>query len=204
MGCFSFHETKNIVSGEGGAFVTNNEKIARRAQILCEKGTNRQAFLKGQVDKYTWVDIGSSYHPGELVAALLRAQLETAEVVTRARIAYWSQYYAAFEPLEMRGAARRPIVPKHCVHNGHLFYLLLPNTRARDRLIQKLQDDNIVAPFHYVALHNSPAGRAHGRTCGQLDRTEDLSGRLIRVPLFSDMGKAIERVIDRVVHHLGH
>ena len=203
IGCFSFHETKNIVSGEGGAFVTNDENIARRAQILCEKGTNRRAFLNGEVDKYTWIDVGSSYNPSELVAAFLRAQLETAEAVTCARIALWNRYYAAFELLDARGIVRRPIVPEHCMHNGHLFYLLLSDLAARDRLIGMLREDNIVAPFHYVPLHSSPAGRIHGRTSGRLARTEDLAGRLVRLPLFSDMGDAIERVIDRASHHIG-
>ena len=202
IGCFSFHETKNVVSGEGGALVTNDEKIAARVSIFCEKGTNRQEYLNGLIDKYTWVDLGSSYHPGELIAAFLRAQLEAAQTINASRLAYWNSYFTAFGSLEAQGILYRPVVPAHCTHNGHLFYLLLRDAQTRDRLLQALRSDGIDAPFHYVPLHSSPAGRAFGRCSGTFDRTDDLAARLIRLPLYSNMGNAIDRVIDRVFQHL--
>lgn len=198
-GCLSFHATKNVVSGEGGALITNRPDLAERAEILREKGTNRSQFLLGLIDKYTWVDVGSSYLPSELVAAFLLAQLQHAEGITLERRALWDVYHAAFADIEARDdGTRRPVVPQHCTHNGHLYYLLLPSRASRDALIAALREKGIGAPFHYVPLHSSPAGRKFGRTDGPLPLTDDLSGRLIRLPLWSGIGAAQARVIDRV------
>lgn len=199
VACFSFHESKNIVSGEGGALVTDRADLAERAEIIRDKGTNRTRFHLGLVDKYTWIDLGSSYVPSELVAAFLRAQLEDAEAITADRLATWGRYHAAFADLEARDVGvRRPIVPAHCRHNGHLYYLLLPDRGRRNALIAAMRDVGIGAPFHYVALHSSEAGRRFGRTSGPLARTDDLSERLIRLPMWAGMGAESERVIAAV------
>jgi dTDP-4-amino-4,6-dideoxygalactose transaminase len=202
IGCLSFHASKNVVSGEGGALVTGRADLAERAEIIREKGTNRSRFLLGLVDKYTWVDVGSSYLPSELVAAFLFAQLEVAAAITAERRASWDVYHAAFADLEARDIGMRcPIVPAHCEHNGHLYYLLLPDRASRDSLIAALHGRGIGAPFHYIPLHSSDAGRRFGRTVGTLAVTDDLSGRLIRLPLWSGMRSERERVID-CVHEL--
>jgi dTDP-4-amino-4,6-dideoxygalactose transaminase len=202
--CISFHATKNVVSGEGGAFVTGRADLAERAEIIREKGTDRSRFLLGQVDRYGWVDVGSSYLPSELVAAFLRAQLEDAVTITAERRATWDIYHAAFADIEARDiGVRRPIVPAHCVHNGHLYYLLLPDRRSRDSLIASLRAKGIEAPFHYIPLHSSKAGRRFGRSAGCLRITDDLSERLIRLPLWSGLQSEQERVIDCVQELVG-
>jgi len=200
--CFSFHASKNLVSGEGGALVTGRADLAARANIIREKGTNRSQFLLGLVDKYTWIEVGSSYLPSELVAAFLCAQLEDAATITAERRATWEIYHAAFAELEARDiGVRRPIVPAHCEHNGHLYYLLLPDRRSRDSLIVALRGRGIEAPFHYVPLHSSDAGRRFGRAAGTLTLTDDLSDRLIRLPLWSCMQDERNRVV-ACVHEL--
>jgi dTDP-4-amino-4,6-dideoxygalactose transaminase len=199
VGCFSFHASKNVVSGEGGALVTGRPDLAKRAEVIQEKGTNRAHFLLGLVDKYTWVDIGSSYLPSELVAAFLYAQLGDAEAITAERRQIWSRYHAAFADLEANDIGlRRPIVPAHCEHNGHLYYLLLPDRERRDALIADLHTQGIVAPFHYIPLHSSDAGKRFGRAVGMLSCTNSISDRLIRLPLWSGMRKECERVISCV------
>ena len=199
MACFSFHASKNIISGEGGALVTGRSDLAERAEVIREKGTNRARFMLGLVDKYTWTDLGSSYIPSELVAAFLRAQLDEAETITADRRAIWQRYHAAFADLEARDVGvRRPIVPPHCEHNGHLYYLLLPNRARRDAMIAALRSRGIGAPFHYVPLHSSEGGLRFGRVCGTLDLTDSLSERLIRLPMWSGMRDETERVIDAV------
>jgi dTDP-4-amino-4,6-dideoxygalactose transaminase len=199
LACFSFHASKNIVSGEGGALVTNQTELAERAEVIREKGTNRAKFMLGLVDKYTWVDIGSSYVPSELVAAFLNAQLLEADEITAERRAIWDQYHRAFADLEARDlGVRRPIVPDYCVHNGHLYYLIMPDQRTRDALIPSLRNRGITAPFHYVPLHSSPAGRRFGRLASSLKETDAMSGRLIRLPLWSGMTTEIERIIAAV------
>jgi len=199
MACFSFHASKNIISGEGGALVTDHGDLAERADVIREKGTNRSRFMLGLVDKYTWTDLGSSYIPSELVAAFLRAQLDDAEAITADRRAIWYLYHAAFADLESRDVgARRPIVPPHCEHNGHLYYLLLPDRAGRDAMIAALRSRGIGAPFHYVPLHSSEGGLRLGRACGTLDLTDSLSERLIRLPMWSGMRDETERVIDAV------
>ena len=195
FGAFSFHETKNLISGEGGALLVNDARFAERAEIIREKGTNRSQFFRGQVDKYTWVDIGSSYLPGEIVAAFLLAQMEDAVRITALRVSIWNEYHEAFCALEQQNRLRRPIVPAECKHNANLYYLLLPDQQTRTRFIAALKQADIHCVSHYVPLHSSPAGRKHARAHGALDVTEDVSRRLVRLPLWlPDMRQ--QRVIE--------
>ncbi len=196
LGTLSFHETKNVISGEGGALLVRDEALVERAEILLEKGTNRSAFLRGDVDKYTWVDLGSSFGASEVTAAFLWAQLERAEDITRRRVEVWESYHRAFADLEAAGAVRRPVVPGECRHEGHLYYLLAPSREWRDRMIDRLRQNGVQAVFHYVPLHSAPAGRRHGRAAGGLEVTVEMSGRLLRLPLWVDMqAEHVERVV---------
>jgi len=183
----SFHETKNLVSGEGGALLVNHEPWIERAEIIHEKGTDRRKFFRGQVDKYSWVDIGSSYPMSEISAAFLWAQLEQADAITAKRMAIWDAYHAAFAPLEEAAALRRPVVPAECAHNAHLYYVLVPEAADRGAFIAALEARDINAVFHYVPLHSAPAGIRYGRAHGALTVTDDLSARLVRLPLWSGM-----------------
>jgi dTDP-4-amino-4,6-dideoxygalactose transaminase len=183
----SFHETKNLISGEGGALLINNPRFDERAEIIREKGTNRSQFFRGQVDKYTWVDIGSSYLPGEIVAAFLWAQMEDVEAITQRRLAIWNEYHHRFADAERAGKLRRPVVPDHCVHNAHMYYVLLPDLAARTSVIEKLKALGVQSVFHYVPLHSAPAGRKYGRTHGELKVTDDIADRLLRLPLWVGM-----------------
>ena len=204
VACFSFHATKNIVSGEGGALVTDRAELAERAEIVREKGTNRARFLLGQIDKYTWTDVGSSYIPSELVAAFLRAQLDDAETITKERQAAWQRYHTAFADLEARDVGvRRPVVPAHCEHNGHLYYLLLADRERRDAVMAALQARGVSAPFHYIPLHSSEAGRRFGRAAGALPVTDSVGDRLIRLPMWSGIEQEIDCVIAAVYDVLG-
>ncbi|MGH8746829.1 MAG: dTDP-4-amino-4,6-dideoxygalactose transaminase, partial [Burkholderiales bacterium] len=153
LGTLSFHETKNVISGEGGALLVNDERFVERAQIVREKGTNRASFFRGEVDKYTWVDIGSSYLPGEIIAAFLWAQLEEADSITARRIELWNRYHTRLEPCEKAGRIRRPVIPPGCRHNAHMYYVLLPSLERRTRLIARLRERGIGTVFHYVPLH---------------------------------------------------
>ena len=198
LGAISFHETKNVISGEGGALVINDDRFSGRAEIIREKGTNRSSFFRGEVEKYTWVDIGSSYLPSDIVAAFLFAQLEHADRLLVERRNLWERYHVGLEPLERRGLCRRPIVPADCEHNAHLYYLLLPDPAARSALIAKLKSTGIEAPFHYVPLHDAPAGTRFARTSGILRHTEDVARRLVRLPLWYGMTEEPNRVIDAV------
>jgi dTDP-4-amino-4,6-dideoxygalactose transaminase len=198
LGCFSFHASKNIVAGEGGALTINHSAFAERAYIIAEKGTNRRQFFAGLVDKYSWVDVGSSYGPSELTAAFLLAQLEAAQGIIAARLAVWHRYHESFAELEAREALRRPVVPAECGHNGHIYYLIMPSNELRDAMIAQLAYVGVKAPFHYVPLHSAPAGKRYGRTSGSLPVTEDLSARLLRLPLFWDIDGLADEVIDRV------
>ena len=184
MAALSFHETKNIISGEGGALLVNDARFVERAEIIREKGTNRSQFFRGQVDKYTWVDIGSSYLPGEILAAFLWAQMEEADVITRRRLELWASYHHWFAATERAGRVRRPIVPPDCRHNAHMYYLLLPDAASRTAFIACLQTVDIHCVFHYVPLHTSPMGRRVGRSAGSMQHTEALSERLVRLPLW--------------------
>lgn len=193
MGAYSFHETKNIISGEGGALLVNDARFIERAEIIREKGTNRSQFFHGRVDKYTWVDIGSSFLPGELVGAFLWAQMEDAEAITEKRLAIWRQYHDTLSPLESSGYIRRPIVPDGCRHNAHMYYLLLESLEKRTQVISGLKEQGVNAVFHYVPLHNSPFGQGVSRTSGSLVNTECLSERLLRLPLFVDLDDMQQR-----------
>lgn len=184
LGTLSFHETKNLISGEGGALLINDERFIERAEIIREKGTNRSRFFRGEVDKYTWVDIGSSYLPGEIISAFLWAQLQHAEEITNERLNIWHQYHHELEGFEDRGWLRRQIVPAHTQHNAHMYYILLNSLDERTQVIDRLKKKNINSVFHYVPLHSSPAGLKFGRTHGPLAVTEDLSDRLLRLPLW--------------------
>jgi dTDP-4-amino-4,6-dideoxygalactose transaminase len=189
-GAISFHETKNVISGEGGALVVRDPAQSLRAEIIWEKGTNRVQFARGEIDKYTWVDIGSSFLPSDIVAAILLTQLEQSDAITSRRLKTWQRYHDAFASLESAGLFRRPIVPEYAEHNGHLYYLIVPDRTARDRLLTHLRARGVMAVFHYVPLHSAPAGRRYGRTNGTLRVTEDLSARLVRLPMHLDMSTA--------------
>ena len=195
LGTLSFHETKNIISGEGGALLINDPALAERAEIIREKGTNRSQFFRGQVDKYTWVDIGSSYLPGEIIAAFLWAQMEEADAITARCLALWERYHAAFEPLERTGRVRRPVIPDGCGHNAHLYYLLLRDLAERTAFIQAMKAEYIHCVFHYVPLHSAPAGQRVGRAVDGLPVTTDLADRLVRLPLWLGLEETQERVI---------
>lgn len=200
LGAFSFHETKNIISGEGGAILVNDESFKLRAEVIREKGTNRSQFFRGEVDKYTWQDIGSSYLPGELVAAFLWAQLESAKEITEQRITSWEIYNKMLEPLEKNEILRRPIVPKHCDHNAHLYYVLLPEKINRQQVLQHLKSEGIGAVFHYIPLHSSPAGKKYARQNGDLSVTESLSERIIRLPLWAGITEEQQNEVCTVLH----
>ncbi len=198
LAAFSFHETKNIISGEGGALLINDSQFIERAEIIREKGTDRSRFLRGEVDKYTWQDIGSSFLLGEITAAFLWAQMEEAESLTQRRLDIWNIYQAAFADLEAEHLIRRPIVPKDCQHNAHMYYLLLPNQEQRIRFKQELQDNGINAVSHYVPLHSSPGGIKFGRAHGQMEVTDTLADCLIRLPLWVGLESHIGSIVDKV------
>lgn len=180
----SFHETKNLMSGEGGALVVNDPRWAERAEIMWEKGTNRAAFARGEVARYTWVDVGSSFLPSELTAAFLLAQLEAGEGLTARRLSAWHWYHSALAELEAAGHLIRPHVPAECDHNAHIYYVLVRDAALRDAALVRLREHGVTAVMHYVPLHSAPAGRRFGRTYGPLPVTDDLSSRLIRLPLY--------------------
>jgi dTDP-4-amino-4,6-dideoxygalactose transaminase len=195
----SFHETKNIISGEGGALLVNSPHLIERAEIIREKGTNRSQFFRGLVDKYTWVDIGSSYLPSELIAAFLWAQMEEANVITRRRLDIWEAYHQSFASLEEQGKVRRPIIPKNCMHNAHMYYLLLPDLDQRTTFIESLKMQGIGAVFHYIPLHDSPMGKKYGRTSGELKNTQELSERLVRLPLWLGVEEDLAGIIQKII-----
>jgi dTDP-4-amino-4,6-dideoxygalactose transaminase len=195
LGSFSFHETKNIMSGEGGSLLMRDDELVVRAEIIREKGTDRGRFFRGEVDKYTWQDIGSSFLPSEITAALLWAQFEEAERITAGRIANWQFYHEMLDPLEQQGLLRRPIVPADCQHNGHLYYILLPLGTDRQQVLDGLARSGIGAVFHYVPLHSSPAGMRFGRAHGDLSLTTSLSQRLIRLPMWFGLNQAQQRLV---------
>jgi dTDP-4-amino-4,6-dideoxygalactose transaminase len=204
LAALSFHETKNVLCGEGGALLVNDPELIERAEIIQEKGTNRLRYFRGQVDKYSWVDIGSSYAPSEINAAFLWAQLEDADAITQRRLEVWEAYHAAFADLEASGRVRRPIIPPEARHNAHLYYLLLPSLEDRTLFISELAGQGIHSVFHYVPLHTSEAGRRYGRTAGTLEITERVGDRLVRLPLWPDLGPTeLEDVIDTVRTTLG-
>ncbi|MDI1254206.1 dTDP-4-amino-4,6-dideoxygalactose transaminase [Thermomonas sp.] len=195
LGCLSFHETKNIISGEGGALLCRDAHYAERAEVIREKGTNRSKFFRGQVDKYTWVDIGSSYLPSELIAAFLAAQMDAGTQITQRRLALWDRYHEWATGHEAAGRLRRPIVPADCTHNGHMYYLLLPSLEKRTAFIQHMNDSGVGTVFHYIPLHSSPAGLRFGRASGELPVTDDLSARLVRMPLWMGLEEHMDEVL---------
>lgn len=199
LGALSFHETKNVISGEGGALLVNDARFIERAEIVREKGTNRTSFFRREVEKYTWVDIGSSYLPGEIIAAFLWAQLEEAQSITARRIELWNRYHARLEACERAGRIRRPIIPGSCSHNAHMYYVLLPGPEQRTRLIERLRARGISAVFHYVPLHSSPAGRRFGRAAGPMPNTDRLSSCLLRLPLWLGMDAEVPEAVAREI-----
>lgn len=190
LGALSFHETKNVISGEGGALLVNDAALAQRAEIIREKGTDRSRFFRGEVDKYTWQEVGSSFLPGELIAAFLWAQLEEAQAITAARLQAWDRYHAALAPLERQGVLRRPIVPPDCEHNAHMYYVLLAPGIDRSAVLSALKEGGVHAVFHYVPLHSSPAGQRYGRVHGTMAVTDTLAERLVRLPLWVGLDAA--------------
>jgi dTDP-4-amino-4,6-dideoxygalactose transaminase len=199
LGAFSFHETKNIISGEGGSLLVSDPGLAPRAEIMREKGTDRGRFFRGEVDKYTWQDVGSSFLPGESTAAFLWAQLEAAQQITDARLASWLRYHEMLAPLEQQGLLRRPTVPVDCQHNGHLYYVVLAPEIERQKILDALKQNKIGAVFHYVPLHSSPAGMRFGRAHGDLSLTTSLAQRLIRLPMWMGLSEAQQQRVCEVL-----
>jgi dTDP-4-amino-4,6-dideoxygalactose transaminase len=197
LGAYSFHETKNLTSGEGGALIVGDQGFVERAEIIREKGTDRSRFFRGEVDKYTWQDVGSSYLAGELVAAFLWAQMEEAERITAERLAIWNRYHEFIAPLEAQGYLRRPVVPGECRHNGHMYYVLLAPGIDRARVLEEMNRAGINAIFHYVPLHSSPAGQRFGLAHGDLPITDTAAAQLLRLPFWIGLTQADQiRVAD--------
>ena len=184
FGCYSFHETKNYSMGEGGAIVINNPEYNEQAEILREKGTNRAKFFRGQVDKYTWIDYGSSYLPSDLNAAYLWAQLEKADEINQDRLNSWNYYYSNLKELEDKGLIELPVVPKECEHNAHMFYIKLKNLEERTKFIKYMKDNGVLTVFHYIPLHSAPAGEKFGRFDSKDEFTTNESERLVRLPMY--------------------
>ncbi len=204
LGCYSFHETKNYSMGEGGAVLVNNPNMLERSEIVREKGTNRSRFLRGQVDKYTWVDMGSSYLPSDINAAFLSAQLEKAEEINEDRLASWGRYYEGFASLEAAGFVERPIIPAECSHNAHMFYLKVRDIEQRTDLISYLKDNGVAAVFHYVPLHSSEAGLKFGRFSGEDKYTTKESERLLRLPMYYGLTEnETDYVVEKVKSFFG-
>lgn len=187
LGCYSFHETKNFSSGEGGALLINQDKYKERAEYLHEKGTNRSRFFRGEVDKYTWVDSGSSFLPSEIIAAFLYAQLEQATTIQNKRMAIWNRYDASLRPIETTYGFSTPTIPNNCEHNAHMYYLIAKSEQQRNDLIQYLREQSVYAPFHFQPLHSSPYGKKFHQSGKELPFTDSLSSRLIRLPLYYDI-----------------
>ncbi len=202
LGTVSFHETKNIISGEGGALLINDAALSARAEVIREKGTNRSQFFRGQVDKYTWVDIGSSYLPGEMVAAFLWGQMQEAEQITAQRLTLWQRYHSAFEALECVNRIRRPGIPDGCQHNAHLYYLLLRDLEDRTAFISAMERAGVQCVFHYVPLHSAPMGKIRGRTKGKLSVTDKLADQLVRLPMWLGLEDQQDLVIKAATEFL--
>uniref|UniRef100_UPI00404882FB dTDP-4-amino-4,6-dideoxygalactose transaminase n=1 Tax=Polynucleobacter sp. TaxID=2029855 RepID=UPI00404882FB len=197
LGAYSFHETKNVISGEGGAILVNDKELCLKAEIVREKGTDRSKFLRGQVDKYTWQEIGSSFLPGEIIAAFLWAQLEEAAAITKKRLLIWNQYHALLEPLEKKGLLKRPHIPSECKHNAHLYYILFDKDINREEIIRKMSELKIFMMSHYVPLHLSNAGKRYGRMAGHLGQTEYVGNSLVRLPLWIGLkSEEQERIVE--------
>ena len=199
FGCYSFHETKNYSMGEGGAIVFNNDEYKEKAEIIREKGTNRSKFFRGQIDKYTWVDYGSSYLPGDINAAYLWAQLEIADEINDNRLSTWNFYNDNLKELEEKGKIERPVIPEGCVHNAHMYYIKAKDLDERTELIKFLKQNDIQAVFHYIPLHTAPAGKKFGVFHGEDVNTTRESERLVRLPLYYNIKREdVQKVIDTV------
>ena len=199
LGTLSFHETKNIISGEGGALLVNNQDLIARAEVIREKGTDRSKFYRGEVDKYTWQDIGSSFLPGELISAFLMAQLEEADNILRMRLKSYKYYHQSLKLLELQKKIRRPIVPETCHHNAHMYYVLLSSLDERKKILNIFKNNNILSVFHYLPLHLSPAGKKYGRVHGALPVTDLQHERLIRLPLWTAMPKESQNIVVNIL-----
>lgn len=199
LGCYSFHETKNISCGEGGALLVNNQNLVELAEIIREKGTDRSRFFRGQVDKYTWVDLGSSYLPSDLLAAYLYPQLKNMDEINKKRIYLWNRYYSELSVLENHGVML-PFCPKYCEHNAHMFYLRFPSFELRTKFIAYMRDNGISCCFHYIPLHSSPAGEKYGRFVGSLDVTQRVASTLVRLPMYYNLDEQKHSfIIDKVL-----
>jgi dTDP-4-amino-4,6-dideoxygalactose transaminase len=204
MGAFSFHETKNFICGEGGALLTNNLAFRDRAEIIREKGTNRSQFFRGQVDKYTWMEIGSSYVPSDILSAFLFAQFEKMELITEKRRTIYELYTSLLQPLADHGLLQMPTIPQYCETNYHMFYVLLEDIDTRTRLIEHLRKDGILAVFHYVPLHSSPVGQKMGYRKEMLPITENLSERLLRLPMYYELAdNDVRNVVSSITRYFG-
>lgn len=199
IGSYSFHETKNIVCGEGGAILINDERFSEKAEIIREKGTDRSKFFRGETDKYTWVDIGSSFLPSEILSAFLYAQFEKIDCINEKRSRIWNYYYGRLARLEEKGLIIRPVIPKDCTHNSHIFYILLNNLKTRNNLMHHLKKSGILAVFHFLPLHLSPMGLKMGYKPGDFPVTEHTSDCILRLPLYYDLGK---KDLDRIIKEI--
>jgi dTDP-4-amino-4,6-dideoxygalactose transaminase len=204
IGAYSFHETKNVISGEGGALIVNDPNLALRAEIIREKGTDRSRFFREEVDKYTWQEVGSSFLPGELIAAFLWAQLQEGDQITNERMAIWQRYHDLLEPLEVNGVLRRPIIPEECKHNAHMYHVLLTPELDRHNVLDELKKNGINAVFHYIPLHSSPGGMRFGRSHGGLEVTNRQSERIIRLPLWFGLTEEKQVRIVEVLSSVAH
>jgi dTDP-4-amino-4,6-dideoxygalactose transaminase len=197
LGCYSFHETKNISCGEGGCLIINKENYIEHAEIIREKGTNRSKFFRGQVDKYTWTDLGSSYLPSDMLAAYLYLQLQNMESINENRLKIWDNYHKNFEEFEKKGIVKRPFIPANCKHNAHLYYLRFNSLDIRAKFIEFMDSKGIMCIFHYIPLHSSPAGKKYSKVIGSMKNTDYVSDTLARLPLFYGMGADVQsKVID--------
>jgi len=198
LSCFSFHETKNIISGEGGSLIINDESLTTRAEIIREKGTNRSSFSRGEVEKYTWVDQGSSYLPGEIISAFLWSQLKHADLIIDRRLKIWNVYHNALEDLQKSGLIRRPRVPDNCQHNAHMYYIILNSSKERDQFIKFMNRNDIMCVFHYIPLHSSPYGLKVGRFQGELKITDSISSCIVRLPFWIGIEEYQTYIIEKI------
>lgn len=199
MGCYSFHETKNYAMGEGGALIVKDKELFKRAEIIREKGTDRSQFIRGEVDKYTWNDIGSSFLPSDVLAAMLMGQMDRFDEIMDKRMSVWNRYHEAFKELEDNGKLIRPFIPEYSTHNAHMYYIIVPTKEKRDDMIIKLRECGVQSVFHYIPLHTAPMGQKFGYKEGDLPITEEYAGRLLRLPMYADLtDEEVNKVIDSV------
>jgi dTDP-4-amino-4,6-dideoxygalactose transaminase len=203
LATLSFHETKNVTSGEGGALLINDPELIERSEIIADKGTDRARFLRGETQKYVWQSVGSSYRASEIATAFLHAQLTQVQAVTQVRLDLWNRYHSKLAPLHDEGLFHRPIIDRRSAHNAHMYYIIATSEAQRDFLLGLLGARNIHAVFHYVPLHSSPAGRQHGRVAGPMEVTDRVSSQLLRLPLFPELSTVgVDRVVDALFQAL--